>query len=239
MTTAIVCAPFVACSRDEPAPNSTAPHRAPLPAAQPAAIRIEEPSSRYPVHRNITATVFWVGEPPSPGSPTNAASAWDERWQEHYGGFDDPKRRDGYLPRGFTPRENPFYVALPYNDFRKGKRADDAARMIPWFQERLWTRRESACKNRWVKVTRGGRVAYAQWEDVGPFVTDDADYVFGTAPPRNQKNEDAGIDISPAVRDCLRMRGGMGLVDWRFVDEADVPQGPWRDVVTRSQVDWN
>ena len=27
-----------------------------------------------------------------------------------------PKARLGYLPRGLNPGQNPFYVALPYND---------------------------------------------------------------------------------------------------------------------------
>ena len=35
------------------------------------------------------------------------------------------------------------------------------------------------CKNRWVRLSRGGKTCYAQWEDVGPFVSDDAAYVNG------------------------------------------------------------
>jgi hypothetical protein len=38
----------------------------------------------------------------------------------------------------------------------------------------------------------------------------------------------AGIDLSPAVRDFLKLRSG-AKVEWRFVDERDVPHGPWLD----------
>ena len=109
--------------------------------------------------------------------------------------------------------------------------------MIPWFTEKTWGRRESACKNRWVKIIHTGRAAYAQWEDVGPFQTSDAAYVFGDRPPLNRSNHAAGIDVSPAVRDYLGLKG-IDAVDWQFVEEADVPEGPWRKTITRSQIDW-
>src|SRR3989344_4623524 len=82
---------------NNPPANST--HEPEQPAAQ----------SQYPLHRNITATVFWVGEPQGGGSSEdNAISAWDDNWQQSYGGFDDPENRDGYYPVGFTPKETPF-----------------------------------------------------------------------------------------------------------------------------------
>ncbi len=46
----------------------------------------------YPLHRDVTATVFWVGE------SGNAASAWDDLWEKHFGGVDDPERRRKYRP---------------------------------------------------------------------------------------------------------------------------------------------
>jgi hypothetical protein len=195
------------------------------------------PPQRYPLHRDITATVFWVGEAAVPGSPANTASAWDDEWLAHYGGVDDPMRRNGFLPAGFTPKENPFYCALPYNDCPGGMRRANALTVIPWASEKAWGKRESLCKNRWVAITHNGKTAYAQWEDVGPFRTDDAAYVFGVARPVNRANQSAGIDVSPAVRDSIGLTGD-NFVDWRFIDTKDVPPGPWKYTITASQIIW-
>ena len=77
-----------------------------------------------------------------------------------------------------------------------------------------------------LEIRLGAKICYAQWEDVGPFYTDSASYVFGDERPSPNVNHGAGIDVSPAVRDYLRL-GSFGLVDWRFVEPADVPPGPW------------
>ncbi|MBA3285845.1 MAG: hypothetical protein H0U27_12410, partial [Nitrosopumilus sp.] len=56
-------------------------------------------SSKYPIHKNITATVFWIGEPVGNGSSEdNTLSAWDDEWQKNYGGYDDYVNRNGYYP---------------------------------------------------------------------------------------------------------------------------------------------
>lgn len=198
----------------------------------------------FPWHRGITATVFWIGEPADQETAfiTNAISAWDDAWQTHYGGFDDPVNRDGYLPIGFTPRENPFYLDLPYNDFDdNGDRRPNAASVVYWAASRRWGPQESMLKNRWVRIVRGANVCYAQWEDSGPFRYDDSQYVFGTAPPSNRQANGAGMDVSPATRDCLGFAGldnAENRVDWQFVDDANVPDGPWKQIVTTSQVFW-
>ncbi|MBI2760143.1 MAG: hypothetical protein HYX51_01790 [Chloroflexi bacterium] len=187
-----------------------------------------------------------MGEPVGNGSSEdNAFSAWDDAWQQHYGGFDDPFNRNGYWPVGFTPKENPFYFDLPYNDFNNnGARRANAASVVPWAKEKTsWGPRESMLKNRWAKFTRNGRTCYAQWEDSGPYVYDDATYVFGSndARPRSQEANNAGADVSPAVRDCLGFNGlnnADNKVDWQFVDGGDVPAGPWKQIVTTSQVYW-
>jgi hypothetical protein len=179
---------------------------------------------------NVVATVFWVGERPTENNPTpNDASAWDPNWEANFGGYDHPQRRDGYLPAGFTPKLNPFYVALPYNDIGTDFRhRPEAAEVIPWFWRDFDGNGLSVCKGRWVAIHRDGRVCYAQWEDVGPFQTDHWQYVFGGQPPRDNRNGGAGIDLSPAVRDYLRLQSGE-RVQWRFVNDRDVPPGPWRD----------
>ena len=197
------------------------------------------PSSRdYPLHRDVTVTIFWIGESAGEenGNISNVASAWDEKWQARYGGEDSPDRRDGYFPEGFVPKENPFYVALPYNDLDEtGSRKPHAASWIPWYSPHTPSG-ESLCKNRWVEISKGEKKVYAQWEDAGPFGEDDAAYVFGTSSPKNRINDHAGIDVSPAVRDYLNLRD-IDKVNWRFVEDEDVPDGPWKRIVTVSGVD--
>ena len=102
--------------------------------AVPADGRTASPDT-YPLHKNITATVFWIGEPVGNGSTeNNAVSAYDDRWLEHYGGVDDYSyvRRYPYFPR-FVPRENPFYLDVPYDDFRDdGSPRPGRMRDVPW-----------------------------------------------------------------------------------------------------------
>lgn len=184
-------------------------------------------------HTNITTTIFWIGEPAdtSNGFIANSASAWDEDWMANFGGFDNPDHRSGYLPAGFTPRENAFYAALPYSDFTlSGKRKSSAAACPN--SNVVVQANSSWCKNSWVAIKHGTKTAYAQWEDVGPFDEDDYAYVFGTAAPRNQRGAKAGLDVSPAVRDYLGLQD-VDYSDWAFVAASDVPAtGPWRQTVT-------
>ncbi|MFV1993909.1 MAG: hypothetical protein ACC661_00620 [Verrucomicrobiales bacterium] len=187
--------------------------------------------TRYPWKRDITSTVFWIGEMPSGNNPTpNHQSSWDGQWAANYGGYDNPDpgaRGADYAPKGFTPGLNPFYVALPYNDLLNWRATKpSAARWIPWFRKGFVKHGESVCKDRWVAIRNGSKICYAQWSDCGPFETDDVAYVFGTARPRTSKNNGAGIDISPAVRDFLGLSSGEAC-DWRFVDLEEVTRGPW------------
>jgi hypothetical protein len=203
-------------------------------------LSIQNFSQGYLLHQNVTTTFFWVGEEAGPenGYIPNNASAWDDKWKEHFGGIDDPNSRNGYSPAAFTPLENPFYFALPYNDFDgNGNRRGTATQMIPWASEKTWSADESMCKNRWIKIIKGNAVAYAQWEDVGPFEENDTDYVFGSSAPHSSVNNHAGLDVSPAVRDYLGL-GGMDATNWQFVDANDVPDGPWKQTVTTSNIHW-
>lgn len=178
---------------------------------------------------NITTTLFWVGEKATPLNPvSNEQSAWDPEWMLRYGGSDSPESatRQNYIPATFVPGLNPFYVALPYNDVDQHHTRPEAARVIPWFKSSFVRDGESVCKGHWVVIRHGNRVCYAQWQDVGPFVTDHWQYVFGNERPRPNANQDAGLDVSPAVHDYLGLRG-MDHCDWKFVDVADVPSGPW------------
>lgn len=187
---------------------------------------------RGTVWKQATATVFWVGEPATKanGFIQNGESAWDEGWFENFGGFDDPDCRKGYYPCGFTPKENPFYIALPYDDIDHERGRKESAARIPWNNPAATG---TLLKNRWVEVRTNRKSCFGQWEDVGPFEEDDVEYVFGDARmPKNMLGERAGIDLSPAMRDCLSIDGS-AQVEWRHVEEQDVSQGPWRDIITR------
>jgi hypothetical protein len=186
-------------------------------------------SRRYPWKNGIVTTVFWIGESPTQNNPVpNDKSSWDTRWVHNYGGYDDPdpRGRRGYIPARFIPRQNPFYIALPYNDVTRGRTKPEAPRVIPWFREAFVRQGQSVCKGRWVVVRHRGREAYAQWEDCGPFRTDHWQYVFGNQRPLPNLNQAAGLDVSPAVRDFLGMKG-KDVADWRFVEFSEVPRGPW------------
>ena len=187
-------------------------------------IRCDESLSCYGWKIGIVSTVFWIGETGS--GPTNERSAWDKNWVSSYGGLDDPVHRSAYGPAGFKPFQNPFYVALPYSDMQAGRLKPEAAKVVPWFIERFHGPGRSVCKGHWLEIRNEAKICYAQWEDVGPFYTDSAAYVFGDGRPSPNVNHGAGIDVSPAVRDYLGL-GPLGLVDWRFVEQAEVPAGPW------------
>jgi hypothetical protein len=187
------------------------------------------PEDRYPWKREIVTTTFWIGEKPGKNNPVpNHSSAWDEQWAKNYGGTDSPDRDDrvDYRPASFVPGQNPFYVALPYNDLQTGGHKPDAAKMIPWFKEDYSGPGRSVCKGRWIAIRFKDRIAYAQWEDCGPFRTDHSAYVFGDERPKPNLNKGAGLDVSPAVRDYLGMKD-TDVTDWKFVDFEEVPDGPW------------
>jgi len=183
---------------------------------------------RYPWKEGIVTTVFWIGEGTTARNPVpNRASSWDPNWLGNYGGVDRPDRRNGYLPVSFTPGQNPFYCALPYNDVTHGTTKPEASFVIPWFRQDFQQAGHSVCKGRWLAIRHGSRVCYAQWEDCGPFRTDHWQYVFGKERPKPNLNGGAGLDVSPAVRDFLGMNATKDACDWKFVDFSEVPSGPW------------
>ena len=79
-------------------------------------------------------TMFWVGEQSDAENAfiPNDASYWDASWQSSFGGVDHPFERNGHWPAGFTPKENPFYVALPYGEFEEDNSLKHAAQSVPW-----------------------------------------------------------------------------------------------------------
>ena len=186
-------------------------------------------SGEYAWRVRIATTVFWVGEQATVSNPvSNDKSAWDTDWISSYGGMDSPNPEDRtkFVPASFVPRQNPFYVALPYNDVDDHHTKQEAAQVIPWFNNAFVRDGQSTCKGRWVAIRHGRKVCYAQWEDVGPFQTDHWQYVFGDERPRANSNRDAGLDVSPAVREYLGLEN-IDFCDWKFVEFLQVPIGPW------------
>jgi hypothetical protein len=178
----------------------------------------------YPWKSSIVTTVFWIGEGATPiSAATKVQSAWDMNWVHNNGGADDQYDMSGYASREHASTLNPFYVALPFNDLAY---PDKTSRWLPanWSKPpRRDGKPVSACQGRWVEIkSRGGRICFAQWEDVGPIVTDDAEYVFGPERP----NASRGLDVSPAVAKYLGF-DSTAITSWRFVDDEDVQPGMW------------
>lgn len=214
------------------------------------------PAGTYPWHTDIVATTFWVGEVFDPDAPDGSQvySTYDDDWMAHYGGCDGIERgsdcdteprtaANGYFPTHMTPRQNPFYLDLPYDDVNDPDAAARRQTVIPWAADPAYADARhdpdaSLMKNRWVQLTKDGRTCYGQIQDAGPGEYNDARYVFGAADqrPQNHRYNGAGMDVSPALNGCLgfsELNGEDDRVSWRFIDEADVPSGPWTTIVTR------
>ncbi len=185
--------------------------------------------------KKTMTTVFWVGEGAGADNDfiTNVASYWDENWQQSFGGVDSPECREGYFPCSFRPKENPFYIALPYAEYDEAGQFKRSAARVPWYGRDTLP----LLKNRWIAVRYNGKTCYGQWQDVGPNNEDDFAYVFGTSAPTNTFGERAGLDISPALFTCLQLSDN-DVTDWAFIDGTDVPDGPWKDIVTTSGISW-
>jgi len=94
----------------------------------------------------------------------------------------------------------------------------------------------------WISVTNeaNGQTCYGQWADAGPFGEADAPYVFGNKRPICTINDNAGLDLSPTLVQCIELdvtsgnppADTEGLVTWQFVDEEDVPAGPWTENIS-------
>src|SRR5215469_12059582 len=169
--------------------------------------------------KKTMTTIFWIGEKANAENAfiANHESFWDPNWQKNFGGVDSPANRNGYMPSAFRPRQNPFYVALPYGETDDNGALKESAKMIPGYG----TDQTPITKNRWVEIRRKGKSCFAQWQDVGPYEADDFDWVFGDSTrPKNTFGLKAGLDISPAAAQYLGMDDS-GITEWRFVEEND------------------
>jgi hypothetical protein len=176
--------------------------------------QVAEQTHEYAWHKNVVSTWFDISDISEAAAP-RPVTCWNDV---------DP-----------VQEENSYYCALPFNNMVYQGQNDELKKQM---------------KNRWLEIKNldNGKTAYAQWEDCGPWFVNDADYVFagdGRARPRAEAAYDgmfdiygnpsssrkiqnkAGIDVSPRVRDCLALHD-IGVVDWRFVDSSEVPDGPWK-----------
>ncbi|HEY5855549.1 MAG TPA: hypothetical protein VIW24_16250 [Aldersonia sp.] len=218
-----------------------------------------EEAAGYPWHSDIVATTFWVGEilDPNTTDGSQMISTYDANWYESYGGCDgvvvggecetEPRSpANGFFPSAMQPLQNPFYLDLPFDDINNSAAFAQRDAVVPWasrpeFATHSGDRSFSYMKNRWVELRKGDRVCFGQVQDAGPARYDDADYVFGSNDerPANRRFNGAGLDVSPALNGCLgfsQLNGQSDRVDWRFVDDEDVPPGSWTRIVTTSQV---
>lgn len=225
--------------------------------------------SKYSWHTNIISTTFWIGEIYNENleDGSQVFSTYDSKWAYHYSesGCDGAikennekiichtetrTKSNGYFPTKFIPKENPFYLDLPYDDINDPIAFRERCQNIPWAKDYGYVghcadENFSYMKNRWVKIIGpNGNTCYGQIEDAGPSYGNlyhDAEYVFGvkdTRPIQKQFNN-AGMDVSPALNACLgftQLDGQDDKVSWQFVDDASVPDGPWKRIITTSQV---
>lgn len=216
---------------------------------------------KYPWHTGIVATTFWVGEifDPTAADGSQVYSTYDKDWEASYGGCDGVSKptcgteprvaANGYRPSSMTPLENPFYLDLPYDDVNDPAAFAERAAVVPWANDPGYAGQAtnsnfSYMKNRWVRIVKDRRECYGQIEDAGPGQYHDKAYVFGSddARPANKKFNGAGLDVSPAINGCLgfsELDGENDVVSWQFVDAADVPDGPWKAIITNSPVNNN
>lgn len=144
-----------------------------------------------------------------------------------------------------VPRENPFYLDLPFDDINDPTAFKQRCQVVPWANDSGYAGHctdtsFSYLKNRWVKLTGpNGHTCYGQIEDAGPGTYHDVAYVFGTtnARPANKEYNGAGMDVSPALNSCLGFAeedGENDLVSWSWADAP--PPGPWTRLITSSKV---
>lgn len=277
-----------AATTTEPPPTTTEPPPTTTDSGPPTTTSVIGPGD-YPVHTDIVATTFWVGEvfDANADDGSQVCSTYDSEWAAHWSGIDngastgstdcrgaplggcdgvpsgsgssfacETERRtaaNDYFPTSVpTPKENPFYLDLPFDDLNDPVAFAERCAVIPWAGESpasaCTDRSFSYLKNHWVEITGpSGATCYGQIEDAGPSSGSnyhDANYVFGTddARPANglfsgDPTQGAGMDVSPALNGCLgfaELDGDNDHVSWRFVDAP--PPGPWTDVVTTSPV---
>ena len=207
------------------------------------ALRASRARRLVKLHEAVSTTIFWIGEPASAdnGFIANDDSAWDECWKERYGGIDDPVNRNGFFPAGFTPHDNPFYVALPYNDLdSNGDRRWNLASVVPWAKIATLPVTDSAVKNRWVKIIAGDADLLRAMGGRRPVQRERLALRVRTGAGRAIPSTAAPVSMSrpPCVTAC-RSPTASPRPTGASSRRPRCPHGPWTTIVTTSQLNFD
>jgi len=201
-----------------PTPTAVVPAPTKTPSPSPTSV---QGNATYPLHTHVISTTFYVGEViGSCGICSQVRSYYDDWWAVHWSNQNSGKLASGgcagsplggcngawqgatctteqtfgpsYFPNHMMPKENPYYLDLPYGDTNSQSALSSRCSLIPWAHQidpagaHCADSSFSYLKNRWVKITYAGNrntgavangaTCYAQIEDVGPGPTNDSTY---------------------------------------------------------------
>ncbi|MDQ1573958.1 MAG: hypothetical protein QOH44_1517, partial [Actinomycetota bacterium] len=144
-TTGTTPTPLPTATSSPPAIPTLTPTASPMPTSTPPPKPPRAPANPYPWHTNIVSTTFWVGEifDPNASDGSQVISTYDAHWYANYGGCDgvvangdcSTERRtaqNGYFPLRMTPKQNPFYLDLPFDDINDPAAFARRGQVIPW-----------------------------------------------------------------------------------------------------------
>ena len=118
-----------------------------------------------------------------------------------------------FFPTQMTPKQNPFYLDLPVID--------------------------RSLKNRWVQLQKDGVPVMARSRTPVRRSTTTPPTSSATPVPRTPGSTAPASTSRPALNGCLgfsQLNGASDRVDWRFVEQSDVPAGPWTRIITTNPV---
>ena len=146
---------------------------------------------------------------------------------KHFGGVDSPST-ERLFSGGLHAQAKSVLCGSAFRRGGPGWQPQGGRKKDPGFGES----REPLTRNRWVEIRYKDKSCYAQWQDVGPMGEDDFDGCSGTPrSPRTGRAQGRPRYFAAAAQ-YLGVEGS-ARTEWRFVDEAQVPGGPWKTIVTR------
>ena len=127
-----------------------------------------------------------------------------------------------------SPRKTPFTWRSLIMTFPEGSIRRRASRVIPWFRREYAGKGQSVCKGRWVQIVYNKRSCFAQWEDCGPFTTEDWPYVFGDkASPSIPRTKGRALTSPLPYATIWALREEQPLSTGALWNFYRIPRGPW------------